>query len=623
MTRSILRAIRRRDRSYRAYRKYPTNTNLISLELLKKSIKAQINQAKTDFIDIHITRELKNGNTKPLYISGTIQPYRLFKGHTHKRHCRFFCSFFSSVFNDRSHPLPDFVLPYPPPHDMSAVKITVPGVTSLINKLDIRKASGPDQVTPYCLKEFSTNVPKFVECLALIMQASLDQSSVPRDWKEASVVPIFKSGGRDLPKNYRPISLTSVTSKMLEHIIVSNMWQHIDSFNLISNNQHGFRKRYSTTTQLLDVIHKASMALANHRTYHLISFDFAKAFDKVPHHLLLHKLRTYMFHDSVVDWIECWLLDRTSVVKVNGICSQSFNITSGVPQGSVLGPLLFILYINDMPLCVANSVCKLYADDTLLGMDITECGPETLQTNITNLYNWSIKWGMLFNPDKCIHMELGKDLPSLTLFMNGVAIPKTNCIKYLGVLIQSDLKWHGHIQNIVNKSNATLFMMMRCLFNASIQTKMLAFTTVVRPILEYASQVWSPHTKLLVDKLETIQRRAVRWVFRLGQMDGVSECMKSNEIETLAVRREDLDFKFLKRIEFGLYDLVLDEYISFNQFYQTRHGTVNPHFGNDQFKFSFFNRVRSKASSINLSDSFKEGVSVPLQGGSRRIPADS
>ena len=121
-----------------------------------------------------------------------------------------------------------------------------------------------------------------------------------------------------------------------------------------------------------------------------------------------------------------------------------------------------------MPLCVANSVCKLYADDTLLGMDITECGPETLQTNITNLYNWSIKWGMLFNPDKCIHMELGKDLPSLTLFMNGVAIPKTNCIKYLGVLIQSDLKWHGHIQNIVNKSNATLFMMMRCLFNANI-----------------------------------------------------------------------------------------------------------------------------------------------------------
>ena len=167
----------------------------------------------------------------------------------------------------------------------------------------------------------------------------------------ANVVPIFKSGRRDLPQNYRPISLTSVTSKMFEHIVVSEMWQHINNFDLLSNNQHGFRKRLSTTTQLLDVIHHAARALSEHKIYHIVSFDFAKAFDKVPHHLLLYKLNVYRFHESVIKWIEGWLLERASVVMVNGMSSRSFKMASGVPQDSVLGPLLFLIYINDMPLC--------------------------------------------------------------------------------------------------------------------------------------------------------------------------------------------------------------------------------------------------------------------------------
>lgn len=257
-----------------------------------------------------------------------------------------------------------------------------------------------------------------------------------------------------------------------------------------------------------------------------------------------------------------------------------------------------------MPLCIKNANCRLYADDTLLGMDITDCGQDALQSNVTQLCDWSTKWGMNFNPSKCMHMEVGRNLPNFKLFMNGVAIPQTSNLKYLGVFIQSDLKWHHHIQSIVNKSNKTLFMMIRCLFNTSFKTKMIAFNTVVRPVLEYASQVWSPHTKALIDQIERIQRRAVRWIFRLEKLDSVSECMEANSVEKLEKRRQDLDLTFLKKIEFGLYDLDLNSYINFNQAYLTRHGAINPHFGTDQYKFSFFNRMLPLVSKIGLDDNF-------------------
>jgi len=143
-------------------------------------------------------------------------------------------------------------------------------------------------------------------------------------------------------------------------------------------------------------------------------------------------------------------------------------------------------------------------------MDITECGPSKLQESITALYDWSIKWDMSFNPNKCMHMTLGKNLPSFRLFINGVAIPQTCGLKYLGVYIQSDLKWHEHTMNTVKKGSKLLAMIGRCLFSASTETKMITFNTVVRPVLEYASQVWSPYIKTLIDNVETVQRRAVK-----------------------------------------------------------------------------------------------------------------
>ena len=596
MTRSLLRTIRKSHRAYKTSRQYPTEQNISNLDIMKKKVRSEVNKAKTNFIESHVTREMLDGNTKPLF--NFISKSRGQSNHigclenTPPEHIAdTFADFFSTVFNDSTHPIPEFALENPPSNDMPRITITEAGVDKLIKNLDVRKSNGPDGISSYCLREFSSNVPEFLQCLTLIMQSSLDKGSVPDDWRLASVVPIFKKGRRDLPHNYRPISLTSITSKMTEHILVSSMWQHIDNCNIINNIQHGFRKRYSTTTQLLDVIHHATKALADRQAYHLISFDFAKAFDKVPHHLLVHKIKAYKFDERVIRWIELWLQKRTSRVEVNNTRSHAFEITSGVPQGSVLGPLLFLLFINDMPNCVKNSMCRLYADDTLLGMDIKECGESELQQNVTALYEWSVKWGMTFNAAKCVHMELGKDQPSFTLYMNGSAIPQSNSLKYLGVYIQNDLKWHSHTLEVIKKSNKVLGLLNRCLFSASDKTKIISFNSIVRPILEYASQVWSPYNKGLIDKLETVQRRAVKWAFRLAPLESITECMEINNIRQLKDRRHELDETLIKKVKLGLYDIDISDYVSFNLSHYTRHGTINPHFRLDQFKYSFYNRM--------------------------------
>ena len=608
MSRSLLRNIRKRDRAYQVYKKYPTQQNFEYLKGMKIAVKTEVSNSKTDFIECHITNELKVGNTKPLYnminkSRGKSNNISCLENTDPEGIANSLADFFSSVFNETTFACPDFSLKSPPVQPMSKICIDIAGVKNLVTNLDVRKATGPDKISSYCLKEFSKNVPKFLPVFVSVLRASLEQSHVPLDWKLADIVPIFKSGRRDLPQNYRPISLTSITSKIIEHIISSSMWQHLSSFNLLSDNQHGFRKHFSTTTQLLDVTHFASKALAERREYHIVSFDFAKAFDKVPHQLLIHKLKAYRFDTGTLKWIEAWLRNRASVVQVNGYTSHNFSIKSGVPQGSVLGPLLFILYIDDLPLCVKDADCRLYADDTLLCMDLTNTSQLALQTNVTALQHWATQWGMTFNPEKCTHMQVGRSTPDFKLFMNGIFIPQANGLKYLGVFIQSDIKWHEHILNITKKSNKALGLIRRCLFNASISTKIVAYNTIVRPLLEYACQVWSPHAKGLTDKLETIQRRGVRWIFRLGPMDSVTECMRVNSIQELKDRREDLDLKFLKRIVFGLYDLDLNNYISFNPSHQTRHGVVHPHFRIDQYKHSFYNRMAPNVVGQGVDDS--------------------
>ena len=584
-----------KEKAYQLMKKEPTSTNIKHEKEVSKQFKAAIRKAKSNYFQTHITANLESGNTKPLFAhinraKGQSNCINTLKDCSPDMIPNKLADHFSSVYN--AHTYDPVFLTHKPIDKMPDITIHPLGVKAYLQSLDVRKSTGPDGISPMLLKMFSCYVHSFVDIIASILQCSLDTTSLPSAWKEAVVTPIYKGGPRDEVGNYRPISITSIICKCLEHIISSSIWTHIDSYDLVSNRQHGFRKGYSTTTQLLHVIHNATEHMDKKLPSHIVSFDFAKAFDKVPHNLLISKLRSYQLSTAICDWIKSWLKDRTSVVSVNGLRSNTFSVLSGVPQGSVLGPLLFLLYIEDMPANVVYSDCRLYADDTLLCC--ANKTPSELQEDVNALVIWSCRWGMKFNPQKCLHMQIGKPSPDFSLCINDSVIPAAETIKYLGVHIHYSLKWNYHIGKITKKANRSLGLLRRHLCYAPAKTKLVAFNAIVRSTLEYACQVWSPHNVGLSKSIDNVHRKGIRWIYHLPRICSITDCMNDNNIVSLSDRRTQLDEKFLRRIEFGDYNLKLNDYITFNQTYDTRHTTISCQHRLDCSRYSYFNRIRHK-----------------------------
>lgn len=596
ITRNIVRKLRKLKRLYDKSNNFPSITHQKEHDDFEKQLYREISKAKAGYIKDHLTARMEEGDPKPLY--------NYLKKHTGRSNNiagltntdtedipNALANHFAKVYESQTLPIPSFNIPLYPP--MDPVRISRSGVENLVNKLDVRKAFGPDNISSMVLKKFTNNVPSFIDCIVSLLSISLKSACLPLIWKKAIVAPIFKGGNRSDVNNYRPISLTCVLCKLLEHIISSNMWSHIDNYNIVTENQHGFRKNLNTTTQLLHVTHRAAEALDQKRNYNIVSFDFTKAFDRVPHELLVYKLARYSFDKTCVQWISDWLKGRSSVVSANGHLSKEFEVCSGVPQGSVLGPLLFLLYINDIHTNVIHSDCRLYADDTLLSCDITN-DPTLLQKDVDSLFDWACSWGMVFNPRKCVHIQIGKTEPENTVILGSEPIPTSDCVKYLGVHIQSDLKWNKHISNITAKANRSLGCLRRNLSEAPSKTKLITYKTVVRPILEYATPVWSPHNAGLINSIDKVQRRAVRWTFRLKKLDSVTECMSRNELISLHDRRAKLDTLFLRKIEAGLYDIKLNTYVRFAAHHNTRGKVVSWRHNLNQWRYSYFNRVRGE-----------------------------
>ena len=365
---------------------------------------------------------------------------------------------------------------------ITEVQLTVSEVVQVLRSLDVNKASGPDAIPNKILINVADNI---APSLCRLFNLSLSLGEVPANWKLANIAAVFKKDDPTLPCNYRPISLLNTLSKVLERCVFNHCYQHLGP--IITHIQHGFLKNRSTITQLLEVYHYILDSVAGGTEVDTIYLDLTKAFDTVPHNLMLMKLENYGVNGSLLAWFTSYLSGRQQRVVVDGFYSDWLPVTSGVPQGSILGPLLFLVYVNDAPDYIQqNSSIALYADDSKLFRSIKQQTDYTfLQSDLDSLYHWSQDWAMSFSSTKCEVMHFSRKRKPCshldrTYSLAGQQLRSVPSIKDLGVTIASDLSWSKHIENITCNANRTLGLVKRvCRDIDDISTRKLLYCSII------------------------------------------------------------------------------------------------------------------------------------------------
>ena len=406
-------------------------------------------------------------------------------------------------------------------------------VAKKIKAMKDNKSPGVDGIPPKLPME---TVEQISIPLARVFNLSLKEGVVPFEWKEANIIPLFKKGSRNKSENYRPVSLTSVICKLLERLIKDHMVDFLVKHKLLNSSQHGFLKARSCLTDMLCFLEEITKWIDVGSPVDIIYLDFQKAFDKVPHQRLLLKLKAHGIGDSITDWIEQWLTDRRQRVVVDGEVSNWKSVLSGVPQGSVLGPILFLIYINDLDDSITSNVLK-FADDTKLFRKVnTDGDKQHLQNDLDRLVKWSEKWQMLFNFGKCKCLHTGHGNLNVNYKMGDTVLGTTVKEKDLGVTISPDMKVSEQCGIAASKGNQILGLIRRNITYKGKKLIIPLYKAIVRPHLEYCIQAWRPYRKKDIDTLERIQRRATKIIPELRDLS-YEERLKEFGLTTLETRR--------------------------------------------------------------------------------------
>ena len=367
------------------------------------------------------------------------------------------------------------------------------------------------------------------------------------NWKEGIVTPIHKAENRHQPKNYRPITITSILCRLLEKTIKRHVMEHLLENDLIPPEQHGFMPGKSCLTNLLETMEDITKWCDMGIPVDEVFLDFSKAFDKVPHQRLLYKLHKLGINENVLCWIESFLCNRTQRVRIRSSLSKQMPVDSGVPQGSVLGPLLFIAYIIDLP-CQVKSSATIFAEDTKLYKKTeTVQDANDLQNDLDTLTQWCEEWGMIFNRDKCCVMHYGYHNKRYIYHISGRLLTPCATHKDLGVIISDTLKPAEQISKCVTKANTMVGLIKRTFSHMDKDIFMATYKVFVRPILGYCQQVWSPYYVKDIEQLEQVQRRATKLVPELKDME-YEDRVKALGLFTLSQRRVRGDMIFMFKI---------------------------------------------------------------------------
>jgi hypothetical protein len=382
-------------------------------------------------------------------------------------------------------------------------------VLKILKSLDTGKANGPDGVSNKLLKESASAI---ASPLSSLFNKSFDLAKVPTQWKKSNICPIHKKEDRSLVSNYRPIALLSCVGKVQERVVYIHLYRYLKINKLLTWKNSGFKELDSAMNQLLFITDKIHKALEEGREICLVFLDVSKAFDRVWHAGLLHKLRCLGIEDKLFEWLCDYLDNRKIRAVVNGQNSDWADTTAGVPQGSILGPLLFLVFINDITLNIESDI-HLFADDTSL-MDILDdhiLSYAKLNRDLNRLSTWANKWMVTFNATKTVYLQITRKTnpaPKPILRLNGVVVREAQTHKHLGLTFNSTLTWSDHIGQIVTKAGRCIGLLRRLGRDVPRQCLEILYISMIRPILEYADIIYDGSSDTHLKRVESTQRQA-------------------------------------------------------------------------------------------------------------------
>ena len=534
INREIRNAINKRETLFRKFKRTNCQDWLTKYRSLRNSIVQKIRDAKTSFFlglannrrDTKkfwaIIRKLKStssASSRVLFNGSITATSDLDKANM-------FNEYFASCFNS-SMSSPSYHIPESPElSSLDAFDIVPTEVANLLRKLKTHSASGPDGISSWMLRNFADSASPSI---ASLFNLSIKSGKLPGEWKLSHVVPIPKVSSKQDVCFYRPISLLPIISKCLERHIHQLLLEHLSSNEILSDAQFGFRSQRSTVMPLLLAINEWHVALESRKEVACVFFDLTKAFDSVPHQALLNKLHSLGLPTILLRWFSNYLLNRQQRVILNGSTSTWLPVKSGVPQGSILGPLLFLIYINDLCAVPLSSGTKLmmFADDIMLYKPISSPHNITnFQDDVNLVYAWVSNNHLSININKTKFMLISRRrgrLHSFPLYLSNTLIEKVHHFKYLGVWISDDLSWSKHVETICCKARRLLGYTFRTFSPYCDQASIIAiYKSQVLPVLEYACAVWDPHLKKDQLLLESVQLFATRMASHSWKSDSES-----------------------------------------------------------------------------------------------------
>jgi hypothetical protein len=390
-----------------------------------------------------------------------------------------------------------------------------------IKSMNNSKATGLDGIGVHIIK---IAAPAIVGSLTRICNLSIESGEFPSQWKQARVTPIFKTGSKDNCSNYRPISVLPILSKILEKHVFNCLYEYLQERDLLIKSQFGFRKNHCCQTALIALTEKIYEAFCAGKLFGLVQLDFSKAFDLINHSLLIEKLKLYRADQKSIDWFTSYLDNRTQKVILQDVQSESNSIKSGVPQGSILGPLLFLLFINDLPLHISHCDQILYADDatiTFPGKTIKEI-EDCLAQALTSISEWCEQNDMILSIPKSSSMLIttkqrlsnmdNDESLSIQIVNTDTPLQNKDTSKILGVHIDQFLTWNSHIKYLHNKVVKNLYLLRKIKPYLPLDSRKLFYNSYILPLYDYCSVIWGNCSQTLLNDLFKLQKRAARLI---------------------------------------------------------------------------------------------------------------